>query len=300
VAELDILKLDVFSEELYAGNPSWIVMNAEVLDDMLMQSIANELGAPETAFVLKSKKADVRLRYFTSSGEEPISGHSTVGALWALAERNSFGSIHGGRHRVETPIGVLPFRVEILPSGAKRVWMTQRRPLYSSVDELTEIASALGIGAEMMFHREFPISKVSTGLPSLIVPMRSLDLMGRLSPRQDELVQLCQDLEVGSVMVYTWGGFDQSSTLNARCFLPAPVFHEDPASGMPAGGLAAYLVEKDFIPKDRAEGITVEQGHFVGRPSRIHVRVEKHGSSIRKVEVGGSVRESIKGSISLP
>jgi PhzF family phenazine biosynthesis protein len=277
-----------------------VVLNAEVLDEVMMQSVSNELGAPETAFVLKSKKADVRLRYFMMTGEEPISGHSTIGALWALAERSAFGPAHGGRHRVETPIGVLPFCVELDPEGGKKVWMTQRRPLYSGIDEVKEIASALGIGAEMVFHREFPISKVSTGLPSLIVPLRSLDVMGKLSPRHDEIMQLCRELEVGSVMAYTWGGFDQSSTLNVRCFLPAPLFHEDPASGMPAGGLAAYLVENEFIPKDKAGNISIEQGHFVGRPSKIHVRVEKRGASIKKVEVGGSVRESIRGSIVLP
>lgn len=300
VAELDIVKLDVFSEDLYAGNPAWVVLNADVLDEVLMQRVSTELGGPEAVFVLKSKKADVRLRYFSGANEEPISGHCTIGALWALAEQNAFGSTYGGRHRAETPLGILPFSVELRPGGDKMVWMAQKRPLYSRVDEVTEVASALGIGAESMFHKEFPMSKVSTGLPCLIVPIRSLDIIQKISPRQDELLQLFRELEVAAAVPYVWGGFDQTSTLHARCFLPSPTLHEDPASGMPAGALAAYLVEHDLIPRDKAGTISIEQGHFVGRPSRIHVRVEKRGASVRKVEVGGSVRQSIKGRLSLP
>jgi trans-2,3-dihydro-3-hydroxyanthranilate isomerase len=300
VAELDVLKLDVFTDDLYTGNPAWVVMGADGLDEVLMQRAASELGGPETAFVLKSKKADVRLRYFAGDVEEPISGHCTVGALWALAEKNAFGSVLGGRHRVETPVGVLPFSVDMGPDGRRIVWMTQKRPLYSRVEEIAEIASALGIGGESIFHKEFPLSKVSTGLPTLLVSMRSMDALERVSPREDELLQIFREFEVGAVVAYTWGGFDESSTLHTRCFLPVPTFHEDPASGMAAGALAAYLVEHDLIPKDRAENMVIEQGHFIGRPSRVHVRIEKRGSSVRKVEVGGSARISVRGSISLP
>ncbi len=300
VAELDVLKLDVFTDDLYSGNPAWVVMDADALDDVLLQRCALELGGPETVFVLKSKKADVRLRYFSGDAEEPISGHCTIGAIWAMAEQNAFGATMGGRHRAETPLGVLPFSVEQRPDGAKIVWMAQKRPLYSRVDEVTEIASALGVGAESIFHKEFPISKVSTGLPTLLVPMRSMDALERVSPRQDECMQLFKELEVGAAVAYTWGGFDETATLHSRCYIPSPAFHEDPASGVPAGALAAYLVENDFIPRDTAERVVIEQGHFIGRPSRLFVRVEKKGSSVRKVEVGGSVRQSVRGRISLP
>lgn len=295
-----MLKLDVFTDNLYSGNPAWVVLGADALDDLLMQRASAELGGPEVAFVLKSKKADVRLRYFAGEVEEPISGHCTIGALWALAEQNAFGSSFGGRHRAETPLGILPFSVELRPDGSKTVWMAQKRPLYSRVEEVTEVASALGVGVDTMFHREFPLSKVSTGLPTLVVPMKSMDALGRISPRHDELLALFGEFEVAAVMAYAWGGFEEGTTLHSRCYLPSPVFHEDPASGMPAGALAAYLVEHDLIPRDQAEHMIIEQGHFVGRPSKVHVRVEKKGASVRKVEIGGAVRQSVRGRISLP
>jgi len=300
VPELDVLKLDVFAEDVFSGNPAWVVLGGDSLDDVLMQRVASELGSPETAFALKSKRADVRLRYFHEQSEEPISGHCTIGALWTLAEQGQFGSVAGSRHRAETPIGILPFWLEPRQEGGTAVWMTQHRPMFSKVDEVTEVASALGIGAELMFHKEFQMCRATTGLPCLLVPIRALEHMEKIAPRPDEVVALCHELGVAAISAYSWSGFDPSSTVHVRCFLPSPSFREDPASGMPAGALGAYLVENGFIPREDAHRIVVEQGHFVGRPSKISVQVEKRGSSIRKVDVGGSVRLSLRGRISVP
>jgi trans-2,3-dihydro-3-hydroxyanthranilate isomerase len=301
VAELDLLRIDVFTDELFMGNPASVVLDADAIDEVQMQRIASEAGLSDTAFVLKSKRADVRLRYFTPYGEDPLCGHATIGALWSLAEGKAFGGIYGGRHRVETPVGVLPFSLEgDSDEGLKRVWMTQKRPMFAREGDVKEVASALGIGVESLFHEEFPLSRTSTGLPCLLVPVKSLDIMKRLEPRRDEILSLSKELDVACIEVYSWGVLDKDSTVHARSFVPSQGALEDPASGMAAGALGAYLVENEFIPRDKFEGIVVEQGHWIGRPSRIHVRVEKHRDSIRKVEVGGSARVSFRARLLVP
>ena len=300
MAELDLLRIDVFTDELFMGNPASIVLDADALDEIQMQRIASETGLSATAFVLKSKRADVRLRYFTPYGEDPLCGHATIGALWSLAESKAFGNLFGGRHRVETPVGVLPFSLEGDAEGLKRVWMTQKRPMFAREGDVKEVASALGIGVESLFHDEFPLSRASTGLPCLLVPVRSLDIIQRLEPRRDEILSLSKELDVACIEVYTWGVLDKSSTVHARSYLPSQGTLEDPASGMAAGALGAYLVENEFIPRQKFGEIVVEQGHWISRPSRIHVRVEKHRDSIRKVEVGGSARVSFRARLLVP
>jgi trans-2,3-dihydro-3-hydroxyanthranilate isomerase len=300
VAELDLLRIDVFTDELFMGNPASIVLDADALDEIQMQSIASETGLSATAFVLKSKRADIRLRYFTPFGEDPLCGHATIGALWSLAEGKAFGNISAGRHRVETPVGILPFSLEGDAEGLKRVWMTQKRPMFAREGDVKEVASALGIGVESLFHDEFPLSRASTGLPCLLVPVRSLDIIKRLEPRRDEVLSLSKELDIACIEVYSWGVLDKASTVHARSFLPSQGAMEDPASGMAAGALGAYLVENEFIPRGKFGEIVVEQGHWIGRPSRIHVRVEKHRDSIRKVEVGGSARVSFRARLLVP
>ena len=300
MTELELLKVDVFTDELYTGNPAAVVLGADSLDEVQMQGIAFEAGSPETAFVLRSKKADLRLRFFSPFAEEQLSGHATLGAIWCLAERKAFGAVTGGKQRLETAAGILPFSIESTPDGPSRVWMTQKRPMFAREGDVKEVASALGIGVDSLFHDEFPTSRASTGMPCLIVPVRSIDVIGRMEPKRDELAALAKELDVAGFEIFTWGVLDPDSTVHSRFFMPSPGLHEDPASGLPAGALGAYLVENDFIPKERFGSIVVEQGHWMGRPSKIHVRIEKKGSAIYKVEVGGSARVSLRGRISIP
>lgn len=295
-----MLRVDVFTEELYSGNPANVVLDSDSIDEIQMQRIASEAGSPPTAFVLRSKKADVRLRYFTPSGEDPLCGHATIGAVWCLAEQRAFGAGWSGRHRLETSVGVLPFSVEGGPEGPSRVWMGQKRPMFASEGDVKEVASALGVGADSLFDDRFPLARASTGLPCLLVSVRSIDVMGKLEPRRDEVVSLCRELDVACIEAFSWGVFDQGSTVHARCFLPSQGQLEDPASGMPAGALGAYLVENEYIPREKFEDIVVEQGHWLGRPSRILVRVEKRSGAIRKVEVGGAARISFKARMVVP
>ena len=298
MAELEVLKADVFTTELYIGNPAEVVLNADALDEVLMQRIAHEAGSPVTVYVLRSRKADTRMRFFSQFAEEPLSGHGIIGALWCLAEERVIGA--GARHRLETQVGVLSFSVEQTAEGTGSVWMTQSRPMFSREGDVKEVASALGLGVESIFDHEFPLSRASTGLPFLLVSLKSMDVMERLSPKQIEITQLSKSLDIAGIMAFTWNVMDSRSTVHARCFLPSPGIIEDPASGMGGGALAAYLVENDFIPREKFGAIVIEQGHFLGRPSYVRARVEKHGNIIRKVEVGGSARISFRGRVSIP
>lgn len=300
MAELEVIKVDVFTDELYMGNHATVVLDADGLDEVQMQRIAFEMGSPSTAFVMRSKKADLRLRFFSPYAEQPLSGHAALGALWCLAERGSFGALPGGRHRAETSVGILPFIVEGGPDAPRMIWMTQKRPMFAKEGDVKEVASALGIGADAIFGEEFPMAVVSTGLPCLIVPVRSIDVIRKIEPRREELSALAHELDIGGVEAFTWNVLDESSTVHARFFEPTPGMLEDPASGLPAGALGAYLAEGELISRDRFEKIVIEQGHWIGRPSKIRVRVEKRGPAIRKVEVGGSAMTSFRGRLVVP
>ena len=300
VPELEILKVDVFTDELYMGNPASLVLEADDVDEVQMQRIAFELGSPATVFALRSRKADLRLRYFSAHDEEQLSGHGTIGAVWCLAERKAFGEVTGGRQRIETNAGILPFTIEGDVDGPKKIWMTQKRPMFASEGDIKEIASALGTGVDSLFHDEFPIGRASTGLPCLIVPIKSIEVIGKLEPRRDELTALSRELDVAGIYAFTWGVLDQESTAHARFFAPHPDLQEDAASGLPAGALGAYFVENEFIQRDRYDSIVIEQGHWMGRPSKIFVKVEKRGPAIHKVEVGGSAIVSFKGRLTVP
>ena len=59
--------------------------------------------------------------------------------------------------------------------------------------------------------------------------------------------------------------------LIGRFFNPVAGISEDPATGSAAGPLAAFLIANKVV---EAGTVIVEQGHGLGRPSRIEVRVQ--------------------------
>lgn len=300
MAELELLRVDVFTEDLYSGNPLNVVLGADALDEVQMQRLASEAGCPVTSFVMRSRRAEVKCRFFSPGLEEPMSGHAAVGSVWCLSESGALGALAAGRHRLETPIGVLPFSTETSPDGVRKVWVTVKRPMFAGEGDPKEIASTIGIGVDSLFHDEFPISRASAGIPYLLVPVRSIDVMARIQPNREELSELARELDVAGLVVYSWGVMEQGSTVHSRCFVPASPFLEEPASGMAGAALGAYLVQHDFIGREAHDRIVIEQGHWVGRPSKILVRVEKKGTAIRRLDIGGSARLAFRARITEP
>lgn len=78
-----------------------------------MQTIARAVGFNETAFVLPSARADLRLRYFTPGHEVDLCGHATVGTFVVLHRRGRLpGAGFPQRLTLETAAGLLPVTVE--------------------------------------------------------------------------------------------------------------------------------------------------------------------------------------------
>lgn len=63
---------DAFSTIPNKGNPAGVVVEGDAYSDDEMQAIAKQVGYNETAFALKSERADLRIRYFTPGHEVNI------------------------------------------------------------------------------------------------------------------------------------------------------------------------------------------------------------------------------------
>src|SRR5918994_6872305 len=79
-------QVDVFTAKPFLGNPVAVVIGAEALGTAEMQRIAGWTNLSETTFLLKSAKADYRLRIFTPRQELPFAGHPTIGSAHAALE----------------------------------------------------------------------------------------------------------------------------------------------------------------------------------------------------------------------
>ncbi|MER7282273.1 PhzF family phenazine biosynthesis isomerase [Dactylosporangium sp. NPDC000244] len=256
--------VDVFAAAPLTGAPLTLVPDADGLSDAQLRAIAREFNQSETTFVLRSDVATRRLRSFTPTGEEVFgAGHNALGAWLWLAE----SLLEGDSATFHQQIGadILPVYAQRRDDGRIVISMEQSPPVFgASVADRAGLAAALGLGEDDLVPDRAP-RVVSTGAGHLLVPVRSRTAVDRAAVHADALVAALR--AVGGEGCYV---FTLESGVYARFFNPAMGIPEDPATGTAAGPLAALLVADGLAGPD----VVIEQGHAMGRPSRILVTVD--------------------------
>lgn len=316
--EYRFLQADVFTDRAFAGNPLAIVTGADGLSDEEMQKIAAEMNLSETVFVLRPTdvQALCRLRIFTPKSELPLAGHPVVGAFFVLARRGSLGlgsalsALGAGVHRIhqECGAGVLPVDIRVAGGEVEQVVMTQAPPrFFAEFADRAALAGCLGLGADELLPNGIPAQVVSTALPQLMVPVRSLRSVERLELDPVAARALLNLPAIGSdcLMVFSTECVHDGSAAHARMFAPGLGVVEDPATGSAAGALGAWLVRNGLHGReDSGERspvrLVIEQGYEMGRPSSIHVEVEREDGQPSLVRVGGQAVEIAEGVLRIP
>ena len=304
--EYRFIQVDVFTDTPFGGNPLAVFPEAEGLTTEEMQRLAREMNLSETTFVLppQAPGADFKVRIFTPATELPFAGHPVVGTHWVLA--------HLGRVELREPVtlvhlelgvGVLPADLHVVGGRVERVVMTQGRPTFHAVlEDVTDLATGLGLPPEAIVETGLPVQVVSTGLPQMMVPVRSLAEVQGLDPGRLDTAALARACKATGardcVMVFTLETERPETTVHVRLFAPALGVPEDPATGSANGALGAYLVHHRVVPlTGPTVHIVSEQGAELGRPSTLYVEVDHTDGEVVAVRVGGQVVEVAEGAV---
>jgi trans-2,3-dihydro-3-hydroxyanthranilate isomerase len=299
------VQVDVFTETAFGGNPLAVFHQAEGLSAEEMQQLAKEMNLSETTFVLPARApgADFKVRIFTPARELPFAGHPVVGTHWVLA--------HLGRVELREPVtrvcfelgvGVLPADLHVTGGRVERVVMTQDRPGFHAVlEDIDELAAGLGLPPEAIAETGLPVQIVSTGIPQMMIPVRSLADVRRLgADRLDvaRLTRVCRAAGTDCAMVFTLETESAEATVHARLFAPSLGVPEDPATGSANGALGAYLVHHRAVPVGQpTTHIVSEQGLEMGRPSTLYVEVDSSAGEAAEVRVAGQVVAVAEGEV---
>ena len=324
VRELEYAVMDVFAERRFEGNQLAVFGDATGLMEAQMQVIAREMNLSETVFVLPraaavERERGVRVRIFTTEEELPFAGHPTLGtATWVRMQHPEFRG--EAVIRLEENVGTIPvtFAAEDARPGMFGT-MRQNDPVFGPTTGAewptrAEFAEALGlaegdiglVGAEMA-----PVQVVSTGSAFCVVPLKSMEVMGRLMIPQAKARPLLQRVgarffycvtrvEAGEVGEGSEGADGRAAWHGRMQFYNG----EDPATGSAAGCVAAWLVEHGLAKSGRA--VVLEQGVEIRRPSRLTLQATKRAGSgggvggVMDVFVGGRTIPVAKGQLFLP
>ncbi|MFM8552792.1 MAG: PhzF family phenazine biosynthesis protein [Nitrospiraceae bacterium] len=293
---LRFYQADVFTDLPFGGNPVAVVPDGTGLSDHELQQIAREMNLSETVFVLPptDPAAAVKLRIFTPSQEIPFAGHPVIGTFYVLA---SLGHLPikdpVTRLLYECNIGLFPVEIHLHDEAVTRVVMSQPKPQFlgavEPMQDLFEVAKALGLTKGQIDGTKLPVEVVSTGLPVMIVPVRTLTAVRSIKPDLSAINELCSRYGANGVMVFTTMTVEEVSTVHTRMFAPPIGIPEDPATGSASGALGAYLVQNGVVEVGPTSTIIAEQGYELDRPSRITIQVESDDDVIQEVKVGGQV-----------
>jgi len=259
--------VDVFSRIPYSGNGLTIFIPPVRLEKSVMEAITREMRQFESIFLHQTGPNAFRAYIFTMEEELDFAGHPVIGAAALLHD------LYSKKKEQDS------WTIEL---NAKAVVVkTVRRGDYYSAQMnqgKAEFGTVLTKEQEVEFLRFFnlkeedkagnlPFQVVSTGLPYLILPVKSSSLPGvkvTIPYLETELNKLGAKffyvLDVENLQGRTWDNFG---------------LVEDIATGSAAGPAGAFLVKNNLSQVD--EEILIRQGEFLGRPSRLNVLVSKSG-----------------------
>jgi trans-2,3-dihydro-3-hydroxyanthranilate isomerase len=272
--------VDVFAERKYEGNQLAVFYNASDFSSRMMQSIAREMNFSETTFILSGKEHDgsYDVRIFTPFEEVPFAGHPILGTAHVI--RTEILKTPCEKLCLNLKAGKIPVTFE--ENGMS--WMQQLEPEFGSILDAGQIAEVLGLGDSDLDGR-FPAEEVSTGLPFIIVPLRTINALKRARINREKLSRLIENTKAKMIFIFCPETHETGNHVSCRMFGDDFGITEDPATGSANGCLAGYLVRHRYFGRPEI-CIRSEQGYEIGRPSLLYLKAsEKEGRIL--ILVGG-------------
>lgn len=261
--------VDVFSDKPFSGNGLTVFTESEGLSKEAMLKLTQEMRQFESIFLQKIDHSKFRAHVFTCEEELDFAGHPILGAASILHDLHQPQSIQAVWELVLNKKAVaISTRKEEHGYKAK---MNQGKGEFGMVLDKAQtswLMSCINLSEDDL-HPDCNPLIVSTGLPYLIVPIRKNGLKAKIKvPDLEERIRpwgamFIGILEIPTLSIRTW------DNLGAV---------EDIATGSLAGPSGAYLVKHGF--QKAGTIIQINQGHNLGRPSKIFVEVEPESDEV--------------------
>ena len=278
---LNFYTLDVFTDQIFGGNPLAVFTEAYKIKSSNLQKIAAEINYSETAFIFPPENPchAAKVRIFTPQNELPFAGHPNVGAGYLLASQPDLipGQANWDLLIFEEKAGLVNIRpnrnadgiIETISITAPQQ-ITKGRTLPPDL-----IAAAVNLEPSAIEIRRTEPIIAGTGVLFAIAEVKSRDALAACVVNTELFNQLDSNYgyteDFFSLLVFFEA---DDGILHARMFAPLGGIPEDPATGSAATALGALLAGLNSASEGQFN-FSVHQGDDMGRPSRLHVTVKK-------------------------
>jgi PhzF family phenazine biosynthesis protein len=271
---LKFKQVDVFTDKPFLGNPVAVVIGAEGLQTEEMQRIAGWTNLSETTFLLRSSKADYKLRIFTPRQELPFAGHPTIGSAHAALES---GFVSRKKALVqECGAGLIELAVE----DDGRIFLKGPPARIQRLDK--QIPS-------IPLAPATPVIRVDVGPIWVVAEVADAGALAALKPDMTALAEWSESLNVTGTTVFA-PSVDGVSKIHVRSFAPLHGVPEDPVCGSGNLSVAQFLKETNQV-KRFGETYVSRQGMQMGRDGRVNVRIGD------RIQIGGHAVTCVEGTL---
>ena len=119
----------------------------------------------------------------------------------APAEEDTQMEDYSRRHKLTLRLKVGPIPVEFSPGIGDPLWMEQVAPTFGKTLPAGPLAAMLGLPAEAI-DENWPVQEVSTGLPHIMVPLRSLEFLRRAKVDRDGYFRFIEKTWAQNILVF--------------------------------------------------------------------------------------------------
>ncbi|MEL7274699.1 MAG: PhzF family phenazine biosynthesis protein [Pseudomonadota bacterium] len=281
--------LDVFTDQLRAGNQLAVVHGADGLDQETMQSVAQEFGFSETTFLSAPQNGahSAAVRIFTPANELPFAGHPTIGSALAVARAQGMEALGQGIVVLEEKVGPVRCGVRFDDAGAYAEFdLPTLAERFVPPGTKEDVALALGLTEDELGFENHVLSQFDAGLPYTLVPVRDLAVAAKTRPVMTHWNKAFGEHSHNSAFVYCRETMGHDNQFHARMFAPDAGIPEDPATGSAVASFAGAVALFDDLP-DGGHTVRVEQGMEMGRPSLITLELEMKDGDLVGGRIGG-------------
>jgi len=282
--------LDVFTDTPFQGAQIAVFPNADAIDEALLPTIAKEINLSETVFIYPTDSDAFQLRTFSVHGEIDFAGHPVLAAGHVLVETgqvvlsNKNTAVTFKQNAQDLTVNITKIDDDTCPVQ----FTLESNP---TIDRYTptkqELAAILSLEESDIDHSDFQALLVSCGLPYLVVPVASQEIVRKARFNVDAWSQSSAPaMAAQEIILFTSKTSSADTNFHARILGPKIGLHEDPPIGSSLPSLTGYMAWHDHL-RDGTYTFAIDRGTLDTRRSLLHVEMDKRAGRPLTLRVEG-------------
>jgi len=287
--------LNAFTRNHFNGAQIAVFNQADKLNPQQKLKLARELNLAETVFISRPdiSTCDAKLEIFSPTGIVDFAGHAIVAACYVMAE---LGMVKGSDARVE--LNGQPMDIILSLKNQKvqiNIPVTEKYDEY--VPSSQELGQIIGIDGSEIGYQTYKAMIAGCPQPCLMIPVKNNKVL-RDAQFHENKWQLSFVASLAShVLLFTGDHPYDEISFTARLMGKGIGIHDDPPIGAVAPALGLYL---SYGIDNYHRSCLIQRGDEDTRISIIEISVDKFGSKVDAVKLGGHAVKMAEGYFDIP